>query len=332
MGYLEKVQGMWHAPVKHYEPIEGMPPDDDDENDPHGTTTEDIERYSHRFQDHFALPATETLVATYFGNFFRVLPLYGKIYISKNYFCFRSLFPGMRTKLVLPLDRIESALKDSGLRKSYGYYGMVLTIQGHEEIFFEFASMHARDDCTVTLALCIEGLRDKVDHGELGALGEPSPGESVLANEAMAEYQSLRSLANNQNKSQNPQTQEQYQEANKNLTSFVRSAGPDAPTLLYDDPASSTMLNFKPAKPMRITCLTIGSRGDVQPYIALAKGLMADGHIVKIATHEEFGSWIEGHGIEFAPISGDPGELMKLCIEYGTFTLQFLREASSKVC
>jgi UDP:flavonoid glycosyltransferase YjiC (YdhE family) len=44
---------------------------------------------------------------------------------------------------------------------------------------------------------------------------------------------------------------------------------------------------------MHITCLTIGSRGDVQPYIALAKGLIADGHKVRIATHGEFKDWIE---------------------------------------
>jgi len=56
---------------------------------------------------------------------------------------------------------------------------------------------------------------------------------------------------------------------------------------------SSTFLTFKPSKPMHITCLTIGSRGDVQPYIALAKGLIADGHKVRIATHGEFKEWIE---------------------------------------
>ena len=44
---------------------------------------------------------------------------------------------------------------------------------------------------------------------------------------------------------------------------------------------------------MHFTILTIGSRGDVQPYLALAKGLQADGHRVRIATHLEFKSWIE---------------------------------------
>lgn len=37
--------------------------------------------------------------------------------------------------------------------------------------------------------------------------------------------------------------------------------------------------------PRRFTCLTIGSRGDIQPYIALGLRLMKDGHKVTIVTH-----------------------------------------------
>ncbi|MFN2214155.1 MAG: glycosyltransferase, partial [Anaerolineales bacterium] len=35
---------------------------------------------------------------------------------------------------------------------------------------------------------------------------------------------------------------------------------------------------------MKITIATVGTRGDVQPYIALGLGLQADGHQVQIAT------------------------------------------------
>lgn len=65
-----------------------------------------------------------------------------------------------------------------------------------------------------------------------------------------------------------------------------------------------------PRKSMHITCLTIGSRGDVQPYIALCKQLIKDGHQCRIASHGEYKSWVEEHGIEFRSIGGDPGELM----------------------
>jgi sterol 3beta-glucosyltransferase len=98
--------------------------------------------------------------------------------------------------------------------------------------------------------------------------------------------------------------------------------------IFVDDPRADIA---KPPKPMSITCLTIGSRGDVQPYIALAKGLMRDGHKVRIATHAEFGPWVLSHGIEFAPVAGDPAELMRICVEHGMFTLSFMREATTHV-
>jgi sterol 3beta-glucosyltransferase len=103
----------------------------------------------------------------------------------------------------------------------------------------------------------------------------------------------------------------------------------EAPAILFDDPRAS-ILNFKPNESLRITCLTIGSRGDVQPYIALCKGLLAEGHKPRIATHSEFKVWIESYGIQFEPVAGDPAELMRLCIENGMFTYSFLKEASGK--
>ena len=39
---------------------------------------------------------------------------------------------------------------------------------------------------------------------------------------------------------------------------------------------------------MKITILTIGSRGDIQPFVALAIGLKNKGHQVSIATHHPF--------------------------------------------
>lgn len=67
---------------------------------------------------------------------------------------------------------------------------------------------------------------------------------------------------------------------------------------------------------MHFVCLTIGSRGDVQPYIALGKGLQKQGHRVSIVTHEEYKEWVEGFGIEHRTAGGDPGALMKLSVEH----------------
>ena len=62
-------------------------------------------------------------------------------------------------------------------------------------------------------------------------------------------------------------------------------------------------------------CLTIGSRGDVQPYIALGRGLQKEGHKVTIVTHEEYKEWVTGFGVEHRTAGGDPGALMKLSVE-----------------
>ena len=53
-----------------------------------------------RFQTHFALPKTEKLVGSYYGYVFRTFPFYGKLYLSKRHFCFRSLLPGIKTKVL----------------------------------------------------------------------------------------------------------------------------------------------------------------------------------------------------------------------------------------
>lgn len=60
---------------------------------------------------------------------------------------------------------------------------------------------------------------------------------------------------------------------------------------------------------MKILILTIGSRGDVQPYVALGKGLKAAGHDVTLATCARFREFIESHGISYGHISDD---LMKI--------------------
>lgn len=57
---------------------------------------------------------------------------------------------------------------------------------------------------------------------------------------------------------------------------------------------------------MRVTIMTVGSRGDAQPYVALAAGLARRGHAVTVATHEVFRGLVEAHDVAFTPIAGDP--------------------------
>lgn len=56
---------------------------------------------------------------------------------------------------------------------------------------------------------------------------------------------------------------------------------------------------------MKILILTVGSRGDVQPYLALAKGLSEAGYAVSLCTCDRFRSFVETENIDFFPIRND---------------------------
>lgn len=61
---------------------------------------------------------------------------------------------------------------------------------------------------------------------------------------------------------------------------------------------------------MHVLILTFGSRGDVQPYVALGAALKARGHTVTVATGQGFTELIEGHGLTSASFSVDVRELI----------------------
>lgn len=59
----------------------------------------------------------------------------------------------------------------------------------------------------------------------------------------------------------------------------------------------------------RVLLLTSGTRGDVQPFVALAQGLRRAGHDVALCTHERFRGFVEEHGVRYAFMNDD---LLKL--------------------
>lgn len=61
---------------------------------------------------------------------------------------------------------------------------------------------------------------------------------------------------------------------------------------------------------MHIVMLALGSRGDVQPFVALALGLQARGHHVTIAAASDYAPLATAYGIPFAPLVGYVRELM----------------------
>lgn len=68
--------------------------------------------------------------------------------------------------------------------------------------------------------------------------------------------------------------------------------------------------------PLNIVIQVVGSRGDVQPFIALGKELKEKHrHRVRIATHSIFKGFVEENGLEFFNIGGDPSELMAFMVK-----------------
>eukprot|EP01116_Phalansterium_solitarium_P017027 TRINITY_DN4099_c0_g1_i1.p1 TRINITY_DN4099_c0_g1~~TRINITY_DN4099_c0_g1_i1.p1 ORF type:complete len:1259 (+),score=483.00 TRINITY_DN4099_c0_g1_i1:314-3778(+) len=90
---------------------------------------------------------------------------------------------------------------------------------------------------------------------------------------------------------------------------------------------SYPVIDSAPSRRLKITILTIGSRGDVQPYLALALGLQKAGHTVTIATHEAFRDFVGQYGLGFANIGGDPRLLIELSVNNGMFTPKFMKVA-----
>ncbi|EPQ28877.1 uncharacterized protein PFL1_03679 [Pseudozyma flocculosa PF-1] len=278
-------------------------------------------RFEEQFRETFGLPEDERLVGHVHATLFRVLPITGRAFVSTRHLAFRSSGIAQktvgRTLMLIPLSDVVSAARQPAFR--FGQHGVVVTVRGHEEVFLELASAERRDEMLSLIDLQLDHIRaDDPDDDDLAAVGGDAAAGSERSNALV-----LRDLSE-----QLDQSFDSASASTSTLSSHLSMLGQSSASIMRSD--SSALLSFKPAKPLVFTMLTIGSRGDVQPYIALGKGLQADGHRVRIATHPEFGDWVKGHGIEFSGIGGDPAELMRICVENGTFTVSFLREGVTK--
>lgn len=248
---------------------------------------------NHRFREHFKMEGNELLIGAYFTYLTRNIPLYGKLYVAEGFLCFRTLVPRIHTKMILPLTDIETCYKEKGFR--FGYFGLVIVIRGHEELFFEFSTEVSRGDLEFILLKRLDSMK--------------------------SEKKNIRS----------PTTSLVETDTNRARLKFfedkINSEGFDVPILIDENPFFQT--NIVPNRSYKIGMLTIGSRGDVQPYVALGKGLLKEGHQVTIITHGEFREFVERHGIRFEEIAGNPAELMSLMVEHESMNVSLLRDASS---
>ncbi|KAF2732692.1 UDP-Glycosyltransferase/glycogen phosphorylase [Polyplosphaeria fusca] len=72
----------------------------------------------------------------------------------------------------------------------------------------------------------------------------------------------------------------------------------------------------EPPPPLNVVIHVVGSRGDVQPFVALGKVLKETyKHRVRLATHGTFKDFVIENGLEFFSIGGDPAELMAFMVK-----------------
>ena len=62
---------------------------------------------------------------------------------------------------------------------------------------------------------------------------------------------------------------------------------------------------------MKMLLIALGTRGDVQPAIALGKGLQQAGHVVRVLVADNFVEWVRGQGLEVAASGADIQVLMQ---------------------
>ncbi|RZC19718.1 Sterol 3-beta-glucosyltransferase UGT80A2 isoform B [Glycine soja] len=82
---------------------------------------------------------------------------------------------------------------------------------------------------------------------------------------------------------------------------------------VVDDSLDATDFHYIP--PLNIVMLIVGTRGDVQPFIAIGKRMQDYGHRVRLATHSNFKEFVLTAGLEFYPLGGDP-KVLAGCMYY----------------
>jgi len=61
---------------------------------------------------------------------------------------------------------------------------------------------------------------------------------------------------------------------------------------------------------MKITLFAAGSRGDIQPCVALSRGLQQAGYCVCLAAPQDFAGFVQEHAVDFYPLRGDVQQIM----------------------
>ncbi|CAG8384820.1 unnamed protein product [Penicillium salamii] len=102
----------------------------------------------------------------------------------------------------------------------------------------------------------------------------------------------------------------------RNLENILGDQPPDPLHAVEETFASPSISDVDFDLNLNIVVQVVGSRGDVQPFVALGAELRKHGHRVRLATHAIFEELVVGAGLEFFSIGGDPVELMSYMVRH----------------
>jgi sterol 3beta-glucosyltransferase len=257
----------------------------------------------------------------------RTVPFRGHIILSDKYLCFwrKSAGPVRDIKYRFPVHDVKGAESIDSFR--FKFRGMAVKISGRHDLHFDFFSPNARSHTMKRINQLV------ADHAKLH---EENPELGQHEQEREDERERKAAVANTLEIGDLDDAgvrQDQVDDRVKtidilNITpeAAMSMAVPDA-ALAHMPAIINDFGGRRKVRPRRFCMLTIGSRGDIQPYIALSLGLMQDGHQCVIVTHDEFKTWVEGYGIEHRQAGGDPAALMKLSVDHAMFSPGFFKES-----
>jgi sterol 3beta-glucosyltransferase len=226
----------------------------------------------------------------------------------------------------IPLSRINVVKPHD--RRGHDYT-LAIEIQGRHDLRLGFSTENQRGEAIEQINRFIGLSQERVASPLSVSPGSspvhPNQSDEYLTNErARSLEQTLESLTLPEDAI--PRTSHQRTMPQRNPTSILAPLS-RVPTAVQQQHVSHDLISLLPkainapegillSMPSKhFVCLTIGSRGDVQPYIALGRGLQKEGHKVTIVTHEEYKTWVTGFGVDHRTAGGDPGALMKLSVE-----------------
>ncbi|KAF2070926.1 hypothetical protein CYY_007750 [Polysphondylium violaceum] len=312
-----------------------------------------------KLRQKFGLPSDENLLSWYNCTNFKGAQLkYGFLYITDHYLCFRSKFGFQKRNIVIPFSQIVEIKKYSALIPN----GLKIITQSQQE--FQFASFIHRGQA---YHLLLDTWKKNANRSISSNIKSPS----ILSPQSTPPMVSSSSLSStsqsmpitpffhhhhHQQQSHHPHLPHFHQRKLSiggenvsqsslpplSINTMGSQSTPQTPIITSPrgviSSGSQSTKNISPAshsplliKPMKIVIMTIGSRGDIQPFIALALGLREMGHDVTLASHLVYKDFIEkDFKLKYAVLGGDPKELMDLCVRNGIFTPKFIKEALSR--